>query len=396
MKIIITQFIILLTAILLNAQIYNKGKIVLENNAKININSALNNYSTGEIDNSGSINLKGDWINFSGQNVFNENKGTVYLSGQTQSVRENPTDFGYLELSNNSHAFLQTNISVENELFLKSGYIDLNHNTLFITNPEPNSIKISSGYILSTTYDNRLIWNTENKKTKYFIPFADDAGTQVPINFEIISLGSGQEEFNTYQTDDNNNPLPAAIPDLSYKGSDISNKTIDRFWYINPNGSKLKTTLYFSDDDINGNQIDKNNLNLIYFNGMIWEIDSTDNYNNNGSNGYTTIINKKGWYSLVSKNIVSTIEQNSISKLNLINIYPNPANNEILFILPEIIGDFNINILDLSGKIIFNNHYKKQNPLIKINISSFIDGIYFVAIQDENSNIYMGKFIKSF
>jgi alpha-tubulin suppressor-like RCC1 family protein len=71
-------------------------------------------------------------------------------------------------------------------------------------------------------------------------------------------------------------------------------------------------------------------------------------------------------------------------------IYPNPT-NEIIYIKNNINNPIhNINIIDLTGKIVFNS---KEN-LSKINIQNLEIGIYILSISSENK-IYKYKIVKN-
>lgn len=72
---------------------------------------------------------------------------------------------------------------------------------------------------------------------------------------------------------------------------------------------------------------------------------------------------------------------------NQINIYPNPAKNQLNITVSEKVNF--IEIMDISGKLIAT---EKQNT---INISNLDPSIYFLNIDTESKRTYHSKFIKS-
>ncbi len=89
-----------------------------------------------------------------------------------------------------------------------------------------------------------------------------------------------------------------------------------------------------------------------------------------------------------------------ISQMNPANVYmnisPNPANMSIMINLEEPNAPFNgeyiINIIDVTGKIVFNEHYTNLISR-RVDISDFNDGIYFVNIVSNNW-VRSSRFIK--
>ena len=73
---------------------------------------------------------------------------------------------------------------------------------------------------------------------------------------------------------------------------------------------------------------------------------------------------------------------------NLLNIYPNPA-NEILYI--QNLNNSEIQIFDISGKLIFENQAISGN--LNIDVSNYNSGLYFIKVSD-NQQIQNTKFIK--
>ena len=64
-------------------------------------------------------------------------------------------------------------------------------------------------------------------------------------------------------------------------------------------------------------------------------------------------------------------------------IYPNPTNGVFTIDLPNI-GQSNITITDISGEIIFDQHYSTNKKQV-IDLSNQASGVYFIEIRSENS-----------
>jgi hypothetical protein len=67
-----------------------------------------------------------------------------------------------------------------------------------------------------------------------------------------------------------------------------------------------------------------------------------------------------------------------------INIYPNPTNHYLIIENSQPFNNANIQLKDISGRIIFELKKQKGNK-IQFDISEFINGIYFLELQDEKT-----------
>lgn len=94
-------------------------------------------------------------------------------------------------------------------------------------------------------------------------------------------------------------------------------------------------------------------------------------------------------------NIVNLAVEDEISLVENINIYPNPAtqNATLSVVLTESKG-FNVMMIDVSGKLIFNqevaNAFAGEN-IVNIPVGEIENGIYFVRITFENNQTEMIK-----
>ena len=80
------------------------------------------------------------------------------------------------------------------------------------------------------------------------------------------------------------------------------------------------------------------------------------------------------------------------SKFELLKIAPNPANNEVI-----ISGYSNsiqsLEIRDIMGKTVYLEIIQSVSGMMKINVTKFYSGSYFVRIIDNNNQIKLGKFV---
>ncbi|NPD47472.1 T9SS type A sorting domain-containing protein [Lentimicrobium sp. S6] len=90
------------------------------------------------------------------------------------------------------------------------------------------------------------------------------------------------------------------------------------------------------------------------------------------------------------QNTVSvTAIKNNISN---VSIYPNPSNDKININIPSNIDGINLEITNLSGKLVYKNSYN-QNSDISLDITYLRNGLYIVSLKTKNSNTHL-KFIK--
>jgi hypothetical protein len=142
-----------------------------------------------------------------------------------------------------------------------------------------------------------------------------------------------------------------------------------------------------------GNQIEKNKLSLLYFDGSKWVADTTGGYDGEDKNSYSTIINKSGWYTLFSYQPVNTNETLRKSETQNLLLFPNPSTNTISFQLPNNNPIHKIEVRDLLGRKVLIES-ENNNNIYNLNISNLEKSIYFLVVKQSGKNTYYGKFIK--
>ncbi len=85
---------------------------------------------------------------------------------------------------------------------------------------------------------------------------------------------------------------------------------------------------------------------------------------------------------VTSGNTCTVLETDSFSKVNNVNVYPNPSTGIFNISIQE---DANITVNDILGKVIYSNIVKAGNNTI--DISNYQSGIYLLNISNENGSV---------
>ena len=113
---------------------------------------------------------------------------------------------------------------------------------------------------------------------------------------------------------------------------------------------------------------------------------------------YNGDIDDIGFYaSAISASDVTTLFNGGTLGINVINstfninLYPNPATDK-LFVNYELKGGHQINILDVTGRVVYSAMY--EDNFSEIDISNLFAGIYFIRITNEDNQSSIKKLIK--
>lgn len=79
---------------------------------------------------------------------------------------------------------------------------------------------------------------------------------------------------------------------------------------------------------------------------------------------------------------------------NKLQLYPNPATNELKFQLDDVSTNYKIAIYNTLGSLLYESTNQSSNSTNSINISHLNSGIYFVQITDSENRIYQKRLIK--
>lgn len=289
--------------------VQNGGLIVVQGEV-VNTNAGAN---TGLISNSGQITFSGNWTNNSNSGALVATTGTVDMVGANQNIMgSQPTRFNNLNLLGSGVKTLNVNTFVGGTngiLALGSRPLDLNSNTLIVTNPVTGAITRSTGYIISETAPvpgyGIIQWDIGNATGNYTFPFGSVAANYIPLALNITSPGAqsttGAVSASTYPTNTgpaiNNRPLPTGVANLNNNcGTEHAPKMLDRFWVINTSNYNTnpvanKQFTYIENEwDLTGgstNTITESDLQSWYYNAGWTHLASTNNSatNNQTING---------------------------------------------------------------------------------------------------------------
>lgn len=129
---------------------------------------------------------------------------------------------------------------------------------------------------------------------------------------------------------------------------------------------------------------------------MIWRTFAKRGLGLNASAGLKTNINDQSEnYDVPADCVLSTQETSSV-KDNAISIYPNPAKNEFFINFPKnTLGKVNVEIYDMSGKLISTENKISPDSKKAISTSNLVNGTYLVKINgmgiDATSKLIINK-----
>jgi len=238
----------------------NSVALTITNGAQVTIKGSLLNNAGTTINNSGTIDLTGNWTNNSGNNCFAVSAGTVIMNGAAQSIGGNDlTLFHHLQLQGTGTKTLLTDIATGGSGATPSGILsldellDLNSNTLLITNPDPDAIIVWSGSIRSEQTDNssKVDWDMKGVTGNHVVPFSNNAGTLIPFTYNLAGGFHGHVTMSTYKTNAMNLPypvLPSAVSDISSLGDGNPMNAVDRYWEVDAENPGSLSELTFTFD----------------------------------------------------------------------------------------------------------------------------------------------------
>ncbi|MUH38264.1 Ig-like domain-containing protein, partial [Zobellia amurskyensis] len=247
--------------------------ISVSNGATIRVNQGDFQVSNeGSILNSSTISVDGNWLNnnTTSQVFTTDSEGMVTLTKTTDvtTVGGSTTTLFYNLVLEVDQASLEvntivggsvsgTNLGVMN---LNDSRLDLNSNTLQITNSLIGALISNEGYIVSEDVLNqsKVIWQTSplsSTQEKYTIPFATTAGELIPLSIERASGDLGVITVSTYSVGSDMLPLPtqpeAVVTMLDEGGGDLNSTSVNRFWQLDKSGTgEANLTLTYTEDEV--------------------------------------------------------------------------------------------------------------------------------------------------
>lgn len=263
----------------------NGARIVFTGGAQMYIDGATGHYTNqagGLITPSASstITLLGNWINNAANVAFSTDGGGVVLAGAAQNVGgTTATAFYNLSLAGTGIKTLAVNqttvggqATFTGVLSVGASTMNLNSNTIHITNSAAGAMTRSTGFIISetntATNPSIIRWYHRTVGGSKVYPFGV-AGSYIPFTFNIttpMTNASAYVDVSTRATASNNTPWASGVshmysPNVPYADGTIP-VVVDRWWQID-NSHPVTANATFS---YRGTE---NTLNALYSNGLI-------------------------------------------------------------------------------------------------------------------------------
>ena len=259
-------------------------------------------------------------------------------------------DYGSSGSSNGIYAYVQKNDST---IFcLKHDY----------SNKKPNHLLIKSNGTIIWERINQVAFGDHNYSQTSGSNVTSDNGFVVSgFLFPCFSCGdTGTQDIFVIKS----NCLGFADPPFA----NATTGSLDNFEVVLENNSMYFGNCFIDWGDGNFDTLYESSDTLIYH-----------TYATDGNFNATIIAEACGDKDTLDLNIVSSLVGVSEYEKKIFRVYPNPS-NEILFIqIDNSLSNYEIILTDISGKVIL----RKEN-CTSIDVSDFLDGIYFISIPDLN------------
>lgn len=253
-----------------HAQLLTNGSasITVQSGVQLTVKGDVLNAAAGTVDNSGTIDLSGDWTNNAGNDCFGTSEGTVILNGTGQLIGGSSyTQFNHLQLTGGDVTLMQDAYVGGGAMTARTGVLALNGVKLLLngrllglTNADPAAITRTSGFVVSETGPapgyGRVNWFLgDHAPAFYTVPFGNaSTNDYLPLDMNLLVAGSGTSgwyTFATYPTDPfalpNNRPLPSGMGSFTdLAGVENAQNVVDRFWIIDADEYATEPTVRFT------------------------------------------------------------------------------------------------------------------------------------------------------
>ncbi len=206
------------------ALLYDEGGFINQDNG-VNI---------GNVDNSGTFQLLGDWTNNSTSNCFiNSSPGTTILSGAAQTIGgATPTYFFNLTLQGSGVKTQAVDARTQGTLALNDRELATGNYIMHVTNPAVGAITRTGGFnatpvqgFVSSTNNGRL-WRNTNSTGTYLFPVGSSTGTARYRPVELKPASASASTFGVRFV--NNDPN---LQGFNRTSKDPSLGVINPLWY---------------------------------------------------------------------------------------------------------------------------------------------------------------------
>lgn len=293
---ILLSFVLTNSLLLAQGFINNGANLVLTNASYVVIAGSTGHYTSdnnGLIHNAsvgGEIWLEGNWINNASNQAFDNDGTRVRLTGGGQNIGgSNSSAFYHLNLEGTGTKTLQINTTaggisnLTGVLSLGNRFLDLNSNTLTVSNSAIGAITAANGYIISETNvavnPSIVRWNMQATTGAHIFPFGV-AGTRIPFTFNKTTATSADISVSTRATGSNNQPwagisnvgpvtnMTSATLGLSDASVDA---VIDRWWDIQTTASVTADITFSYRLSENTTTYSPADFGAQHWNGSLWE-----------------------------------------------------------------------------------------------------------------------------
>ncbi|MEP3374617.1 MAG: Ig-like domain-containing protein, partial [Maribacter dokdonensis] len=244
----------------------------------------------GSISNASEISVDGNWLNNNTVNqVFTtDSEGVVTLTKTTDitTIGGSNTTLFYNLILEVDQATLEVNTIVGGSisgtnlgiLDLKDVSLDLNSNTLQITNSLIGALITNEGYIISEDVLNqsKVLWQTSATGGAYTIPFGTAAGEHIPLTVERATGNLGEITVSTFPTGLDMTPYPTQPENVTSivdtNDQSLSGNSVNRFWQLDKTGTGV-ANLTFTYADAEVPSSGENNLSSYRYDTTVnkWE-----------------------------------------------------------------------------------------------------------------------------
>ena len=213
--------------------------------------------------------------------------------------------------------------------------------------------------------------------TEFFVPMAYSDTLILPDTFLFVAQGSLNQKTNGCKLSLDDLKLVYAYPYFEYS----------------PANPKTNETVEFTNGTVNTAPIDSIRWNFGYQNATSTNNNPSFSYPVAGTYTVTLTVYCQGDELHYTQKITVTGTSSSVSQLNAnaLNVFPNPANDNIN--ITNTPNAAYINIYDTKGQLVISQIADKFNTNTSINTSNLPPAMYLVRMYEQNGNLgAMGKF----
>jgi hypothetical protein len=133
-----------------------------------------------------------------------------------------------------------------------NGYVVIDNSAFVVLdNANPDAITVlGTGANIRSENENDVIkWEIGTTIGTYVIPWTTATNVKIPLTINKTTAGTGATaEFilSTWETNDNNLPIPSAVNNMNYNSVDKSLYVADRFWHIDARSYSTKPSVTLS------------------------------------------------------------------------------------------------------------------------------------------------------